>query len=71
VRIETGRTSDSGAYGVIGHSCGDTAYGAPGQLTDQVAAQARNAKAARRKADPEVLRWGGIFCTGPVEFATR
>jgi 23S rRNA pseudouridine1911/1915/1917 synthase len=41
----------------IGHPVvGDTLYGGAGQLTDQVAAQAAQSKAARRKADPERLK---------------
>jgi 23S rRNA pseudouridine1911/1915/1917 synthase len=46
----------------LGHPVvGDTLYGGAGQLTDQVAAQAAQSKAARRKAEPEVLRLGRNF----------
>ena len=46
----------------IGHPVvGDTLYGGAGQLTDQVASQAVQSKAARRKADPERLRLGRNF----------
>jgi 23S rRNA pseudouridine1911/1915/1917 synthase len=46
----------------IGHPVvGDTLYGGAGQLTDQVAAQAAQSKAARRKAEPERLRLGRNF----------
>jgi 23S rRNA-/tRNA-specific pseudouridylate synthase len=49
---------------------GDTLYGGAGQLTDQVAAQAAQSKAARRKADPEVLRLGRNFLhAAKLEFA--
>jgi 23S rRNA pseudouridine1911/1915/1917 synthase len=40
---------------------GDTLYGGAGQLTDQVASQAIQSKAARRKAEPERLRLGRNF----------
>jgi 23S rRNA pseudouridine1911/1915/1917 synthase len=46
----------------IGHPVvGDTLYGGAGQLTDQVASQAAQSKAARRKAEPERLRLGRNF----------
>ena len=49
---------------------GDTLYGGAGQLTDQVAAQAAQSKAARRKAEPEVLRLGRNFLhSASLEFA--
>jgi 23S rRNA pseudouridine1911/1915/1917 synthase len=63
VRIETGRTHQIRVHmASIGHPVvGDTLYGAPAQLRDQVSLQQSSSRAARRRAEPERLQLGRNF----------
>jgi 23S rRNA pseudouridine1911/1915/1917 synthase len=62
VRIETGRTHQIRVHmASIGHPIvGDTLYGAPSQLTDQIALQAAS-RSARRRSEIERLKLGRNF----------
>ncbi len=68
VRIETGRTHQIRVHmASIGHPVvGDTLYGGPGHLTDQVASQPRYRRPRAASRSRRGSRWGETSCIRPA-----